>query len=172
MNRNIPPLSEQRTRAIIDAYGARPAHWPAAERQAALACLAQSHKLQEYCRQQEDLDTRIETALHAAAHDTPAIQALQQRILDALPAQPPLVQRTLYAWINLPRFALAGAGLLTVALLFMLYRTPVPRPPLAVSAYEIWAWYDITGHELPDDTTGTAMTMTDFVELDESPGNS
>src|SRR5207237_8400141 len=69
-----------RLHAILDAYGADPAHWPAAERDAALALLARSPE----ARRQHDAAARLDAALDASPVDVPA-PALAARVLRATP---------------------------------------------------------------------------------------
>jgi hypothetical protein len=63
------PMTMERFRAIVEAYGASPAHWPADERAAAQAFLA----------------------VHAEARARMDEEALLDRLLDAVPATRPSV---------------------------------------------------------------------------------
>jgi len=169
MSRNIPRSAEDRTREIIDAYGTCPAQWPTAEREATLESLAHSQPLQAYRAQHEDLDRHLADAQALTAPTAHEVQALQRRILASLPAQGTRSWRWpgLPEWLNPPRLALAGIGILALMLVSLLHYTPGPAPGQPDSGYEAWTWYDITGQELSGGQTSAGMSMTEFIDLDE-----
>lgn len=69
-----------RVAALIDAYGASPERWPEAERQQALALLAQSAAARELLHQARELDLLLD-----AAPVAPPSRALEDRIMAARP---------------------------------------------------------------------------------------
>ena len=166
--------AERRARAILDAYGSRPAAWPADERQVTLECIAHSPALQQYQTELADLDQRIQSEQAAALPAQADVLALQQRILARLPVQAETsVTKTMprwqhvRAWLARPRPAIALAGLAVLAIVMLM---PRPQPPAISSQvagqYETWSWYDITGQDLPAANTTTALTMTDLLDLE------
>ena len=62
-----------RLRAVIDAYGTRTAHWPAAERAAAMALLAASAEARALVTKAAPLDELLDTV--PAIAPTPALRA-------------------------------------------------------------------------------------------------
>ena len=167
--------AEYRARAILDAYGSRPEHWPDDEREATLECIAHSAELQQHQSALAELDRRIESA---QAHAMPApaeIRALQQRILASLPAHaanPATAPRLsawqlLRNWLVTPRFAIALSAFAVLVMLLGIPRTHAPVvPPQAAGQFEAWSWYDITGQDLPDASAPATLTMTDLIDLE------
>lgn len=85
---NETSMTKGRVAALIDAYGASPERWPEAERQQALALLAQSASARELLHAARSLDL----LLNMAPVDLPSA-ALEDRIMAARPrpvAQPSL----------------------------------------------------------------------------------
>jgi hypothetical protein len=179
MNPKALSSAEQRTLAILDSYGSRPEAWPAEERRITLACIQASPLLQQYQRQLAELDARIETEQEAAIRQlTPNLSALQRRILSQLPEQttPTTVQaRTFWQrsrdWL-LPRQLMpALVATMLVTVVFLTSQIPPSNPPAAdADEYEAWAWYDITGQELPIVAANSSLTMTDLVDLEIRDG--
>jgi len=126
-------MTPARLHAILDAYGADPARWPAAERDAALALLARSAE----ARRHHDQAARLDAALDAAPVDVPS-PALAGRILRAAPRPGALRLERLVA-IATP---LAAAAVLVL----WLARSPAPTPlaPEAIAA--------LGSLEMPTDT--------------------
>ncbi|MGI4813265.1 MAG: hypothetical protein ACRYG5_05800 [Janthinobacterium lividum] len=100
-------MTPERFRQLIDAYGATPARWPAAERSDAEALLARG-------------DTEALAALadaraldsYLSAHVVPDTERdLVRQILDAAPSRAP--RRRAAAWKR-PRWWLSGAGFVGV----------------------------------------------------------
>ena len=79
-NATSPRLSLERFADLVDAYGARPERWPAAERPAALALLTDSGEARALRDQAETVDTLLDQAL--VQDPSPA---LAERILAAAP---------------------------------------------------------------------------------------
>ncbi|MEJ2360731.1 MAG: hypothetical protein P8Z75_04780 [Gammaproteobacteria bacterium] len=177
MNQNYLSSAEQRSRAILDAYGSWPAAWPDDERQATLDCIAQSPALQHYQLHIQTLDTQIHRAQTDALSAEAEITALQQRILTNLPVHTRGHRRffpasgrlpRLFSQFHLPRYTLALAGMMILILAMTLHHAApvVTTNPPAEAAFAAWSWYDITGQELPARQTSTALTMTDLIDLE------
>jgi len=108
-------MTSSRLHAILDAYGADPARWPAAERDAALALLARSPE----ARRQHDAAARLDALLDASPIEVPS-PALAARVLRATPR--PRV-------VRLERWAAIAAPLAAAAVLVLwLVRAPAPAP--------------------------------------------
>lgn len=73
-------MTMERVAALIDAFGASPERWPEAERQQALALLAQSASARELLHQARELDLLLD-----AAPVAPPSRALEDRIMAARP---------------------------------------------------------------------------------------
>ena len=169
--------AERRARAILDAYGSWPECWPDNERQTTLECIAHSAALQQYQSQIVDLDLRIQSAQASALPRQADVLALQQRILARLPAssggRDSAGTRSIYKriidWFITPHFAVAltGIAVLTIVMLHQHMLSTAPSKP-ATSAYEAWAWYDITGQDLAVANTASSLTMTDFLGLEDN----
>lgn len=120
------------------------------------------------------LDRRIQAGQAAALAQHADVHALQQRILDLLPAtsctqEPgiPSFWQRMVGWPDTPRFALALAGLAVFALVMIMPQSQPPGvSPRAAAQYEAWSWYDITGQDLPASNDSTALTMTDLIDLE------
>ena len=117
----------ERLKAIIDAYGAHAAHWPEAEREAALACVAAHPEAQAWLAEARALDDMMDT-LRAIEHgraeeDQPLFEAAVERFAaDFTPAnkvvafpvrpRPALVSRSVVWGVSIAAAAcLAGAVL-------------------------------------------------------------
>jgi hypothetical protein len=88
MNTTVP-MSLDRLRALLEAYGADPDRWPPEERNAALALLAQTPEAQRWRDASARLDALLDQA--PAYGGSPALIA---RILAATPAPAPTTIRT------------------------------------------------------------------------------
>lgn len=165
-------ITEQRVRALLDAYGSDPVAWPPEERDAALAILAQSPGLQAQQAQAARLDNLIGHERNLAALDDADTQALQACILEGLPDKPShrgdSIWRNLLGSLVPPRLAFALATFTIVATAVYL-QIPDADLPAARGEFEQWAWYDITGQEL---NTTTELSMLDFLELEITEGDS
>jgi hypothetical protein len=115
-----------RLHALLDAYGADPARWPAAEREAALGLLARSPEARAY----RDAAARLDAALDAAPPaDAPSADVVA-RVLRAAPRR---------RWIRIERIVAVAAPLAAAAgLVLWLVRAPAPAPP-ALSERQIAA---------------------------------
>jgi hypothetical protein len=60
---SITPLSPERVETLLEAYGGDPARWPIAERNAALAAIANSPALQSQQKAAQDLDAALGSPL-------------------------------------------------------------------------------------------------------------
>lgn len=174
MSQNYLSSAERRAMAILDAYGSRPEHWPVEERQTTLSSIARSNNLQRYQARLEDLDLRIEAAQTASIPSSREVQALQQRILASLPNTSRSAfeihgWQRLRDWLMAPRHAVALAALAVLAIVLATPHSPthIAAKQSANSAYAAWSWYDVTGQNLaPVKHTTTALTMTDFINLE------
>lgn len=176
MNPNHLSAAEQRARTILDAYGSRPEQWPHAERQATLACITRSSALQHYQAQLAQLDRLIESEQHLSLAQTTNQASLQQRILDQLPCQASISPavfpvatswRRIIDWFVSPRFALAATSIAVLAIFLLIPLSPPRQTMHTVSTeFESWAWYDVTGQELPAASTTSMLTMMDLIELE------
>lgn len=72
------PMSLERLRAVLDAYGAAPAHWPQAERAAADALIDSSADARAIVAQAAQLDALLDL-VHPPAPTTALAQRLQSR---------------------------------------------------------------------------------------------
>ena len=71
-------MNAERLRQLADAYGAEPGRWPAAEREAALALLAEDRRAERLLFEARKLDAALD------ASPTPAVSpALRERVLAA-----------------------------------------------------------------------------------------
>jgi hypothetical protein len=122
-------LSPARFRALLDAYGAAPERWPAADRAAALALLAESPE----AREQQAHAARLDALLDMVAAPEPSAE-LRARVLAQSPAVRPQLRRApARRWLAVGGLTAAAAALL----LWMLPRgaarhASVPLP-IAVS---------------------------------------
>ena len=108
-------MTSSRLHAILDAYGADPARWPAGERDAALALLARSPE----ARRQHDAAARLDAALDVSPVEVPS-PALAARVLRATPR--PRV-------VRVQRWVAAVAPLaVAAALVLWIVRAPAPAP--------------------------------------------
>ena len=165
--------AERRARAILDTYGSQPANWPVAERQATLNCIARSSVLQIHQTQVAELDNRIHAEYAESLPQHREVLALQQRILAAVPVQTGThsarikpVWKRLGHWLCNPPFVAALASVAVLAIVMLWLRTPPSGTQQETNLYQAWSWYDITGQDLPAATASSALTMTDWVELD------
>ena len=99
-----PPLSRDRARAILAAYGAEPRRWPDAERAALEAARRADPALAAERREAETLDAAL-TALPATA--SPAVNPLAIAAAARGAARPPARRA--------PRYAVRTAGLAAAA---------------------------------------------------------
>ena len=116
-----PPLSLERLQAILETYGAVPQRWPAAERAAALALLADSAQ----ARTLRDREARFDQALRQLTPPAPS-EALVGRLARQplpRPAGAPAVRRP---WLL--RWAAQGAAFAAVALVAFVAGLAVPSP--------------------------------------------
>jgi hypothetical protein len=135
-----------RLRAILDAYGADPARWPAEEREAALGLLARSAD----ARRERNAAALLDDTLDAAPRMI-ASPALAARVLDAAPRD---------RRIRIERVIAVAAPLAVAAgLVLWLVRPPTP-PPRALSDTEIAA---LGVYDTPTDAL-FASSGTDLVE--------
>jgi hypothetical protein len=143
-------MTPDRLRTLLDAYGARAERWPAGEREAAEALLAQSAE----ARRWREEAARLDVALDRAPVATTSAD-LAGRILAALPAH--RVPRRPRAW----RWLAAGASLAAAAALALSLRgTGVPEPQptrLATSDLDAYAtptdvWLVTPGLEMLETT--------------------
>jgi len=180
MSQNYLSSAERRAMAILDAYGARPEHWPSEERQATLDSIARSASLQRYQVRLEDLELCIEAAQAASLPSAHEVHALQQRILASLPNTAGTAFGTrgwqrLFDRLITPRYAVALAALTVLAIVLAVPHSPthLATQQTANSAYASWSWYDVTGQDLaPAKHTTAALTMTDFIDLEIEPDGS
>lgn len=176
MNPNHLSSAEQRARAILDAYGSNPNQWPPAEVQPTLDCLANSPTLQQYQAQIAPLDMIIQSEQQLTLQEFGNQSPLQQRILATLPPQSPAhdanfanssAWRRILDWLVMPRFAIAIASAAVLAIALLVTQAPQQQTmALASNEFDAWAWYDITGQELPEQTTATTLTMMDLIDLE------
>lgn len=176
MNQNHLSSAEQRARAILDAYGSNPNQWPQAEVQPTLDCIANSPALQQYQAQVAQLDMRIESEQQATLQEFGDQSPLHQRILATLPAQLPAhhasfatssAWRRIIDWLVTPRFAIAIASTAVLAIALLMPQAPQQQSTeLASNEFDAWAWYDITGQELPEPTTAATLTMMDLIDFE------
>ena len=119
-SRNHAPMGLARFRAILDAFGAEPQRWPAADRASAEALLAgsaEARRLQEEAAVLDDLLAQSEAP--------PPSQQLRAMILRAAPARPAIergsIRRLWDAAVSVLAGELGGprpaGGLLGIALL-------------------------------------------------------
>jgi hypothetical protein len=78
----------ERFKALIDAYGAAVARWPADEREAALSFAETDAEARRLLQDEAALDRLLD-----AADTLPATRALEDRILAAFPERPPQTRR-------------------------------------------------------------------------------
>ncbi len=78
----ITPLSEERFRELLDAYGAEISRFPEPERRAAELLLESSEKARGWLAEEQALDARVEEALSAALE--PLSPELERR-LESIP---------------------------------------------------------------------------------------
>lgn len=174
MSLNYLSSAERRARTILDAYGSSPARWPTEERQQTQECIAHSTALRAYQAQLAELDQLIQCECDVEQAQVADVSALQQRILNLLPAKPiALTRRSKPLWQRLhnslftPRLVAALSVLAVVAVILLAPHARQPMlSPQALNGYEAWSWYDITGQELATVNKPTAMTMTDFIDLE------
>lgn len=96
-NPPAPPLSEERFRELLDAYGARTSAWPPAERAGCEALLASS----EWARAEMQAAAELDAALFAAAAE-PVLAPSVERRLNELPIRNPsrALQSPLRDWLK------------------------------------------------------------------------
>jgi len=136
-------MTAARLHAIIDAYGADPARWPAAERDAALALLVRSPE----ARRHHDAAAGLDAALDASPVEVPS-PALAARVLRATPRRRP---------VRVGRWAAAPLAAAAVLVLWLV-RSPAPAP---LTADAIAA---LDTYSLPTDTL-LFSTGSDLVDL-------
>jgi len=78
------PLSEQRFRELLDAYGADPARFPEPERRAALLLLERSETARAWLEAEREFDRQVEEALSLAVEP---ISPELERKLASIPAR-------------------------------------------------------------------------------------
>lgn len=116
-----PPLSLERLQAILETYGAVPQRWPAAERAAALALLADSAP----ARALRDREARLDQALRQLTPPPPSealVGRLARQPLPRPPAAPAVRRPWLLGW------AAQGAAFAAVALVAFVAGLAVPSP--------------------------------------------
>lgn len=84
-----PQMSLVRLQALLEAYGAKPERWPAEERDAARALLAQSPQAQRW----RDVSAQLDAVLDLAPAHAPS-PTLLERIVAAAPRREPAPSRT------------------------------------------------------------------------------
>lgn len=176
MKPNLLSAADQRTLAVLNAYGSNPAHWPPDERTRTLDCIARSPQLQHYQAEIARLDVCIANAQETSLDQIGMPARLQERILAQLPAQTSQHAassssdsgwRKYLAWLIAPRLAIAYASLILLAIVLLLpHSSPPGKPALASNEFEAWAWYDITGQELPTPGMPASLTLMDLVDPD------
>lgn len=167
-------VTETRVRELLDAYGSDPANWPTVEREAALVVLSRSAALQAHRAHVSTLDNIIAQDRAVQIQDIGTPLALAQRILAGLPvrSQRPAhahgFGQNLIASLLSPRLAFALATIMAVAV--MVYLQPPPDAQLAShnNEFEQWAWYDITGQSLGNQSEVAALSMMDLIEFEIS----
>jgi len=138
-------MTPARLHAILDAYGADPARWPAVERDAALALLARSPE----ARRHHDVAARVDAVLDASPLEVPS-PALASRVLRATPRP---------REVRLERWTAIAAPLAAAAVLVLwLVRAPAPAP---LTADAIAA---LDTYSMPTDTL-LFSTGSDLVDL-------
>ena len=140
-------MTIDRLQTILDAYGASPARWPEAEREAALALIAQSAEARAAVSQAGALDATIDTYGNPAAN---AINPL--KLVAAVTANPqrPQAKPSTRITIGWPNFAGLAAALVAGFIVGWsgLDRRVLPAPPPSETAQaglfgdtpEDWTW--------------------------------
>ena len=165
-------VTEARVRELLDAYGSDPASWPAQEREAALVIIASSADLQAQQAHSALLDDILRHDQHAALQDIGSTQALQARILAGLPERASHRPPAHAAWQNLlaslftPRLAFALATFMVVTATVYLQIPPATELASQSGEFEQWAWYDVTGQSLDNQSNTAALSMMDLIELE------
>jgi hypothetical protein len=117
-------------RAVLDAYGAEPARWPAERRAAALALLRRSPEARAALAAARDLDRVLDIAAPA-----PVPADLLGRVLAAAPRA--RAGRRGWGWLWQPAAAMVAAGFLGIAMgQYLLPFSPIGSPAAAQSLYE------------------------------------
>jgi hypothetical protein len=117
-----------RFQRLLETYGADPEHWPAEERDLALALVARSAT----ARAHRDEAARLDALLDAvpAAQPSPELVA---RVLAAAPRAPARAARPVRRW----PWAAAAASLAAAAALTLWLRSPAPQGTAPLTAQEI-----------------------------------
>jgi hypothetical protein len=167
-------ISEERARALLEAYGGNPDAWPAEQRQAMSARIAASAELQRARAGHRQLDGLLENDRAAAAIDHAGSSDLAARILAQLPDQPWSSSASGRGWLNRLRWPLtqplwaAATAVAVIVGLVMLQTAPGPSSERSPSmAFEEWAWQDITGQSL-DHKTDPQLDVLDLIELESA----
>ena len=112
-------MNIERFKALVDAYGASPARWPADERAAALSFAETAAEARRLLHGEAALDRLLD-----AADTLPATRALEDRILAAFPQRPP---RTSRRWLAaLPEHWMPGAAIACSLALGLLVGAALP----------------------------------------------
>ncbi|MDJ0948389.1 MAG: hypothetical protein QNJ94_05665 [Alphaproteobacteria bacterium] len=120
-NRGQGPVSLNRVRRILEAYGAAPATWPAAERAAVLAALADDEDARRLWHEAAALDAAL-----AGLAPPPPTEALRRQVIEAAQASLPKSQDGLWTGLRpppVPRLA-ALAAVAAGAFLLGLWLSP------------------------------------------------
>ncbi|MEO5365257.1 MAG: hypothetical protein H7831_02665 [Magnetococcus sp. WYHC-3] len=131
--RATPPRHDaawERTRTVLQAYGANPQRWPPSDRAAVAALVAQHAELRQLAREEASMDVWLEQAFPALPD-----AALVARILAAAPQPSPPWQERLAWWLPLPLPVLSWIWALALAL-GIWGGTAVPQWPTGVAAGE------------------------------------
>ncbi len=125
--RSDRPMDRSRLEALVAAYGARPRAWPEEERDAALACLAESPEVQAIVDRERELD-----ALLGEAPSLDVSRALGTRIAASLPPGKPGWAERLDVWAAgvwpFGRNWQPAGALLTAAALGLVAGLVLPQP--------------------------------------------
>lgn len=185
-------VTNNRLRQLIDCYGSESTCWPENERQAALSLLKGSPELRHYRDDARRLDTILEQLKVQENNtiNTDATQSLQQRIMHGLPEQQstsskdyvdeqPATENTVTVqhtgssrfWIGSIAASLfiisLSAGIIHQ---LMSPGQKIVNPPnntLQVdNEFAQWAWEDITGESLVEETDNDPGTLLAMVELE------
>lgn len=113
-------MNIERFKILVEAYGALPAHWPEAERKAAMAFVEASPEARRLLEEAAALDRLLD-----AADTAPASRALEERILATFPGRAPSWRRS-FVLAAFPARWLPGAALACSLLLGLLVGAVLP----------------------------------------------
>jgi hypothetical protein len=184
-------VTPKRLRQLLDCYGSTPSAWPQDERRAALTLLKSSPEMETLRCQAQTLDNLLmqHQAQETNTMDTTAMQVLQQRIMHELPEQDGDLHQAGHEpehRSHRGRFWMGSlaASLFIVSLSFGVIHqlfgpnhipvTPVTHPhvanqqnnAVASNDFDEWAWEDITGESLSNNTDSEPATMLALVDLE------